>query len=848
MQGAGSRSPQEEQQTERVPYLPGLDGLRALAVIGVLIYHAGIGMAGGFLGVESFFVLSGFLITALLLAEWREHGRIDLRRFLRRRAWRLLPALLLVLIGTMLIALFLPPSETSGLREDIVAALAYVMNWRLVLSEQSYFDATARPSLVQHLWSLAIEEQFYLLWPLIFLVGITVLRRRGLLVLVIVGAFASLMLMAQLYEPGSDPSRIYYGTDTRAGAILFGAALALVWSPWRWMKRTENQELRTTSGPAAQASQHAVLGSRFLALMLEILGIFALLGLLVSYSVLNESHPWLYPGGFIITSLATALVIAASTHPQARLVPKLLGLAPLRWIGERSYGIYLWHWPIFMVTRPQIDVPFDGWLLHVARIGAAVGLAALSYRFVEQPIRRHGLAGLWRGQPTHRFPITVKRGLRFLQTGAVVVAVAACGPIASVPATAEPTEEPTATVAATATETFTETPIVTPTAEATATSEATSTSEATATPEATQTPTPTVEIALPAIDPALAAELQRILDATVADGSIPGAVVAVNIPGYEPWTSASGLADRKAGVAMTADTRVRIASISKIFTAVVILQMIEEGIVELDAPMEAYVPGLLANGDTITVRQLLQHTSGLYDYLEDRNYVPRAYEDPNRIWAPSEMVSYAAQFPPLFAPGAPGSWDYSSTNYVILGMIAEAASGRTLAVEMRERIFEPLGLEATYFPQDEQVEGPYARGYARAQDQSGVALSWAFATANIVSTAEDVARFSAALHSGELLEPATLEQMYSFVDGKGQYNMPELAYGLGLMRHRLPVRASIDPAQSIVYGHIGGFGGFRSATWYAPANGITIAINVNQASTDPNILAAQIFDAALAAQ
>jgi D-alanyl-D-alanine carboxypeptidase len=167
---------------------------------------------------------------------------------------------------------------------------------------------------------------------------------------------------------------------------------------------------------------------------------------------------------------------------------------------------------------------------------------------------------------------------------------------------------------------------------------------------------------------------------------------------------------------------------------------------------------------------------------------------------------------------------------------------------MRERIFEPLELEATYFPQEEAVEGPYARGYARTQDQSDVALSWAFATANIVSTAEDVARFSAALHSGELLELATLEQMYSFVDGKGQYNMPELAYGLGLMRHRLPVRASIDPEQSIVYGHIGGFGGFRSATWYAPTSGITIAINVNQASTDPNILAAQILDAALAAQ
>ncbi|NJM05578.1 serine hydrolase [Candidatus Gracilibacteria bacterium] len=843
------------QRTGRLPHLPGLDGLRALAVIAVLLYHAGIGVSGGFLGVESFFVLSGFLITALLLAEWRAHGRIDLGAFWMRRARRLLPALVLVLLGTLLLAALLPAGETRGLRGDILAALSYVMNWRLVLTEQSYFDATTRPSLLQHLWSLAIEEQFYLVWPLVFIGGMYLLRRWGMLVVVVLGACASLTLMAQLYEPGSDPSRIYYGTDTRVGAILIGAALALVWSPWRWAEKSGARSQESEDQNKEQRSWITEQGSRITHYFFELFGLLALLGLLIGYSVLNESHPWLYPGGFVIISLATMLVIMAVTHPQGQLLARLLELAPLRWIGERSYGIYLWHWPIFMVTRPQIDLPYEGWLVQTARIAAVIGMAALSYHCVEQPFRRHGFAALLRLRVVDlgAAELTLKRALRFAQTGAVVMAVAACGPIASVPATPEATDA-TPTAAATATLLLTETPLatatpeVTVTPENTATPEATVTPENTATPEATPTPSPTIEVALPAIDAGLAAELQRILDATVADGYIPGAVLAVTIPGYEPWTSASGLADRNTGAPITAETRVRIASISKIFTAVVILQMVEDGLIALDAPMEEYVPGLLANGNTITVRQLLQHTSGLYDYLEDRNYVPRAYEDPARVWEPSEMVSYAAQFPALFAPGAAGSWDYSSTNYVILGMIAEAASGRTLAVEMRERIFTPLELDATYFPQEEAVEGAYARGYARTQDQTGVALSWAFATANIVSTAGDVARFSEALHTGELLAPQTLEQMYGFVSGKGQYNMPELAYGLGLMRNRLPVRASIAPEQSVVYGHIGGFGGFRSATWYAPESGITIALAVNQASTDPNILATQILDAALAAQ
>jgi D-alanyl-D-alanine carboxypeptidase len=269
--------------------------------------------------------------------------------------------------------------------------------------------------------------------------------------------------------------------------------------------------------------------------------------------------------------------------------------------------------------------------------------------------------------------------------------------------------------------------------------------------------------------------------------------------------------------------------------------------------MSTWLPDLVPAGDSITVRDLLQHTTGLYDFLEDRNFVNQAYRTPDRLFAPSELVDYATQFPPAFAPGSEGNWDYSSTNYVILGMIVEAATGNTLAEEMRSHIFEPLGLESTYFIPNEPVVGPASRGYSRTTDQTRVAMSFGFATANLVSTPSDVQRFGAALFGGELLEPESLEQMLTFVDGKQQYNMPELAYGLGVMRNVLPVGPGADgqalPAEaSTVIGHIGGFGGFRAALWHAPGSGVTVAMGVNQAAMDPNTLATRLYEVILAHQ
>ena len=242
----------------RLPRMPGLDGLRALAVVAVLLYHAGLAsVPGGFLGVEVFFVISGYLITALLVTEWRRRGRIDLAAFWMRRARRLLPALYLVVVATLAYAVLFLPGEVAGLRGDALSAFGYVTNWYLIFGDESYFEAMGRPSLLRHLWSLAVEEQFYLLWPPMVAVGISLgARRRRLRRLMFVSlavAGGSALLMAALYAPAIDPSRIYYGTDTRATGLLFGAALAFVWRPGeRTSRETCARLARRGSRPAGR--------------------------------------------------------------------------------------------------------------------------------------------------------------------------------------------------------------------------------------------------------------------------------------------------------------------------------------------------------------------------------------------------------------------------------------------------------------------------------------------------------------------------------------------------------------------------------------------------------------------
>ena len=389
--------------------MPGLDGLRALAVIAVLLYHAGISwIPGGFIGVEVFFVLSGYLITALLLAEWRARGRVDLKAFWFRRARRLLPALYVLIVATLAYAVLFLPGEVAGLRSDALAAFGYVTNWYLVFAQESYFEAVGRPSLLKHLWSLAVEEQFYLLWPLLLWVGIsfgaTRWRRRRVLVLALAGAVASIVLMAALYVPDADPSRLYYGTDTRAAGLLFGAALALAWTP-----KTRTGRSSCPNGRRFQLARSRETGARgafsrlrrrwgwTAPMWLDVAGLLALGALVLFCLRLGEFHPFLYRGGLAAVSVATVVVIMALAHPYTRLgSERLMGWTGLRWIGERSYGIYLWHWPVYMLSRPQLDVPFDGLGLLAVRLGVTVVLAELSYRYVEMPIRSGALGRRWR--------------------------------------------------------------------------------------------------------------------------------------------------------------------------------------------------------------------------------------------------------------------------------------------------------------------------------------------------------------------------------------------------------------------------------------------------------------------
>ncbi len=363
----------------RLRYMPGIDGLRALAVAAVFAYHADLGWAkGGFLGVDLFFVISGFLITSLLLAEWERSGSLRTVRFWGRRALRLLPALVVVLVVVSVAVPLLASDQGYRLRADVLAGLGYVSNWRLIFEQQSYFQEIGRPPVLQHLWSLAVEEQFYLLWPLVLFVLLIPMGRarrdpKLLFVPVLALAAVSAGLMALLYDPNVDPSRVYFGTDTRAAGLLVGAALACL--PMRW--RTSSQ----------------VSGAK--RVVLEVVGLAAVLGLAVCVVKVDQFDTRLYRGGFIAVALLAAIAVAVTTHP-ASWVGKALGCRPLVWMGRRSYAIYLWFWPVLMMTRARSDVSLRGLPLLALQIGLTLALAAASYRWIERPIRAGALGLAWR--------------------------------------------------------------------------------------------------------------------------------------------------------------------------------------------------------------------------------------------------------------------------------------------------------------------------------------------------------------------------------------------------------------------------------------------------------------------
>jgi len=406
-----------------LPYIPGLDGLRAIAVVAVLLYHgqdltgipAFLKPQGGFLGVEMFFVISGFLITALLVREQQATERIDLKAFWIRRARRLLPALYLFLLGTIALAALFATDAFDKVRTEIFGALFYVSNWQLIATDESYFEAVSRPSLFRHLWSLAIEEQFYLVWPLVVLVGLRYGGRRALLAFTLVGVAASTALLWWLFDgidQYGDVTGVYFRTDARAAALLLGSALALVWQPaaneTRWRSTGIGSWLVDATGAAALA-----------------------LIVLMNYSFTDRVIEWaaytrLYHGGFLALSVSTAIVMAAVSVPNSRL-GSVLGNPVMRWIGMRSYGIYLWHWPVFQLTRPRVDVDIDGYPLLLIRLAITMGLVELSYRLLELPIRERRF---WSSAlATTRTP----RGIRLATAGALGLIMATTAVAVAIP-------------------------------------------------------------------------------------------------------------------------------------------------------------------------------------------------------------------------------------------------------------------------------------------------------------------------------------------------------------------------------------------------------------------------------
>lgn len=361
-------------------YMPGLDGLRTFAVLAVILYHLNVPyISGGFLGVDVFFVLSGYLISGILIREWTKTGTIDLKRFYIARFRRLLPALVLMLSLVMTYVTLFDRSLLETVRQDSLAALAYVNNWWYIFHEVSYFESFGKPSPLQNLWSLSIEEQFYAVWPLILLVGL-VFRKR-LLQFVTALLVVSATWMAFRYVPEADPSRVYYGTDTRLFGLLIGAMLAFGWRP------------DTFKSVIPNIGRH----------ILNVAGAISLIGIVGIIVTVNAYDAFLYYGGFLLVAFLSAILIAAVAHP-ATIWSRLFGSAWLRVIGTRTYGIYLWHYPIIILSTPLERLGTFSPFLAVGQVALTLLIAELSYRYIETPIRRNGFIASFRqlvSTPTH---------------------------------------------------------------------------------------------------------------------------------------------------------------------------------------------------------------------------------------------------------------------------------------------------------------------------------------------------------------------------------------------------------------------------------------------------------------
>ena len=351
-----------------IQHIPAIDGLRAIAVTAVIFYHLGFAwIPGGFLGVDLFFVISGYVITRLLLDSIARSGGLDLRGFYKARARRLLPPMVFMIVVTAFYISIWAQDSVKRFLTDTPFSLSGLMNWWLVAKEQDYFEAIGRPPLLQHTWSLAVETQFYLVWPVLLLI---ILKRFGkkvipvaALAIALISGTALFLVSLQL-DASSSVSHVYFGTDTHSIGLFLGAALAVSWIPQNFKSEVSNKAQN----------------------FIDFIGVFGLVGILGSFLLIDESSPTAYKIAFPLAAVFGAAIITSIVHPASRFAP-ILQNRVLLWIGERSYAIYLWHWVVFQITRPRVDIDGQDWALIALRILVVLALADISLKLVELPIR-----------------------------------------------------------------------------------------------------------------------------------------------------------------------------------------------------------------------------------------------------------------------------------------------------------------------------------------------------------------------------------------------------------------------------------------------------------------------------
>ena len=363
-----------------VSHIASIDGLRAIAVTAVVLYHLGISwIPGGFLGVDLFFVISGYVITRLILDSINQSSALDLRAFYAARLRRIYPGFLFMITCNIIFIGVWAPEAMRRFLADLPYAITGTINWFLVARHQDYFEAIGRPPLLQHTWSLAVELQFYLIWPIILLTILKYFGKRNIakiaLVIAMVSGITLFFVSLRLDQANAQQiSHIYFGTDTHSLGLFLGSALAVSWIP------------QNLSSDIAKRAQDVIDG----------IGVVGLLGLISTFLFIDETNASLYRIAFPLAGIFGCLVIISLVHPASRFAP-IISTAPFRWVGQRSYGIYIWHWVIFQMTRPSVDLTGQSWALYLARVLLVLALADISLRWVEIPFRKGVIQNWFRG-------------------------------------------------------------------------------------------------------------------------------------------------------------------------------------------------------------------------------------------------------------------------------------------------------------------------------------------------------------------------------------------------------------------------------------------------------------------